>query len=127
MTKSGGNSFDGDGAYMQMIAKVQDIKAAPHHGQKRLVVRERGKMHQQCVIDIDMSAMRDLEESGTYVFKVKEKDDSRYGYQRKKATSFKSYSCEDMPEEFTPEFIAKSLMHRFGGEDGGKGGKRTKF
>lgn len=119
--------FEGEGAYKEMIAKVRDIKAAPHHGQKRLVVSERGKIHTQTVIDIDMSAVRDLEENGTYVFNVKEKDDSRYGYQRKKATNFKAYSCEDVPLEFTPETIAKSLMSRFGGENGGKDHKRTKF
>lgn len=128
MTGFGRNGgFEGEGAYMQMVAKVQEVKAAPHHGQKRLVVRERGKIHTQAVIDIDMSAVRDLEENETYVFHVKEKDDSRYGYQRKKATSFKAYSCEDTPEAFTPETIAKSLMSRFGGENGGKGHKRTKF
>jgi hypothetical protein len=122
---SGG--FEGEGAYKEMIAKVRDIKAAPHHGQKRLIVSERGKIHTQAVIDIDISAVRDLEENETYVFKVKEKDDSRYGYQRKKATSFTAYSCDDVPEEFTPETIARSLMSRFGGENGGKDHKRTRF
>lgn len=121
------SKFDGDGAYKEMIAKVQDIKAAPHHGQKRLVVREQGKLHEQAVIDIDMKAARELEERGTYVFKVQEKTDDRYGYQRKKAASFKAYSCDDTPQEFTPETIAKNLMSRFGGETGGKGHTRTKF
>jgi hypothetical protein len=119
--------FDGDGAYKEMIAKVQDIKAAPHHGQKRLVVREQGKLHEQAVIDIDMKSARELEERGTYVFKVQEKTDDRYGYQRKKTASFKAYSCDDTPLEFTPDTIAKNLMSRFGGENGGKGHTRTKF
>ena len=127
MSNLGGSTFEGEGAYREMIAKVQDIKAAPHHGQKRLVVREQGKLHQQAVIDIDMKAMRDVEESGTYVFKVQEKDDNRYGYQRKKVTGFKAFSCDEAPREFTPETIAKALMGRFAGEAGGKSHKRMKF
>jgi len=123
----GSNSFEGDGAYTQMIAKIQDMKAAPHHGQKRLVVREHGKVHQQAVIDIDMSAMRDLEEGETYVFSVKEKDDSRYGYQRKKMTSFKAYHCDDAPEEFTATTLTEQQFSRFGGASRLKDGKRTKF
>ena len=129
MAKFGGgmNVHEGDGAYIQMIAKIQDIKAAPHHGQKRLVVREHGKVHQQAVIDIDMSAMRDVEEDTTYVFNVKEKDDSRYGYQRKKLTNFKAYSCDEQPDEFTATTLTEQQFSRFGGEGRLKTGKRTKF
>ena len=109
------NVHEGDGAYIQMIAKIQDIKAAPHHGQKRLVVREHGKVHQQAVIDIDMSAMRDIEEDETYVFNVKEKDGSRYGYQRKKLTSFKAYHCDEAPGEFTATTLTEQQFSRFAG------------
>lgn len=123
MSKFGSNygAFEGDGAYVQMIAKIQDIKAAPHHGQKRLVVREHGKVHHQAVIDIDMKAFRELEEKGTYVFQVQEKDDSRYGYQRKKGTGFKAYHCGEAPEEFSAGAMSEQQFNRF------NGGKRTKF
>lgn len=123
MSKFGGGrgAFEGEGAYTQMIAKIQDIKAAPHHGQKRLVVREHGKLHQQAVIDIDMKAMRDIEEKGTYVFQVQEKDEHRYGYQRKKSTNFTAYTCDEKPEAFTSSTLHDMSFNRFGG------GKRTKF
>ncbi len=128
MAKFGGSrGLEGDGAYVQMIAQIQDIKAAPHHGQKRLVVKERGKLHQQAVIDIDMSAGRDLEESETYVFTVKEKEESRYGYQRKKNTGFKAFHCEQAPGEFTASTETEMRFSRFGGEGRLKDAKRTKF
>lgn len=127
MSKFGGTGFEGDGAYVQMIAKIQDIKAAPHHGQKRLVVRERGKQHQHAVIDIDMKAFRELEEKQTYIFQVKEKTDSRYGHQRRGATGFKAYSCDDAPTEFTQAALTEQTFNRFGGCGSGNAGRRTRF
>lgn len=131
MGKFGGSgTFEGDGAYRQMIAKVQDIKASPHHGQKRLVVKEHGKLASHSVIDIDISAGRDIEEKGTYVFDVCEKEDSRYGYQRKKSTGFSAYHCGTSPDEFTSATETAMRFNRFegGGGNGRAGPKsRTKF
>lgn len=138
MGKFGGSgTFEGDGAYRQMIAKVQDIKASPHHGQKRLVVMENGKTSTHSVIDIDMRAGREIEEKGTYVFNVCEKEESRYGYQRKKNTRFSAYHCDSAPSEFTPATENAMRFSRFSGDicgstgRGGKGGSspasRTRF
>lgn len=129
MSKFGGGygAFEGDGAYAQMIAKIQDIKAAPHHGQKRLVVRERGKLHQQTVIDIDMKAVRDLEEGESYIFNVKEKTDSRYGYQRRGSSTFKAYSCDEAPDAYSAAAVAEMAFNRFGKAERCGMSKRTKF
>lgn len=131
MSKFGGSgTSEGEGAYRQMIAKVQDIKASPHHGQKRLVVKEHGKNFHHSVIDIDISAGRDIEEKGTYVFDVCEKEESRYGYQRKKSTGFSAYHCETAPDTFTSSTETAMLFSRFGGGGGnGRAGlkSRTKF
>lgn len=48
------------GARQQMIAKIQDIKASPYAGKKRLVVREEGMNRSHAVIDIDMKDAKDL-------------------------------------------------------------------
>lgn len=131
MAKFGGSgTFEGDGAYRQMIAQVQDIKASPHHGQTRLVVKEHGKLASHSVIDIDIKAGRDVEEKGTYVFDVCEKEESRYGYQRKKNTGFSAYHCESVPDVFTSSTETAMLFSRFGDRGGnGRAGikSRTKF
>lgn len=111
-----------DGAMLEMIAKIQDVKASPHHTQKRLVVQERGKRMGQRVIDIDMKHARDLEEKETYIFKVSEKDDSRNGmHKRKMSTDFTAYECHAKPDTFSVADERAAAMNRFGS------GKRTKF
>jgi hypothetical protein len=121
------NGYD-SGAMEQLIAKVQDIKASPKAGQKRLVVREKGTNFTHAIIDIDMKASRDLKSKETYVFQVREKDDSSNpGFQRKRSSEFKSFLCADTPEAYSLEFEKNALFNRFGGGGGGKGAKRTKF
>lgn len=128
MTKFGGfRTFDGDGAYQQLIAQVQDIKASPYHGQKRLVVKERGTLFQQTVIDIEMSAARGLEEKESYVFNVTERAEDRCGYQRHRSSGFKAYHCGDAPEEFTASMDSEMKFNRFGGSGFLKDSKRTIF
>jgi len=121
------NGYD-TSAMEQLIAKVQDIKASPKAGQRRLVVREKGTNFSHAVIDIDMKVSRDLKSKETYVFQVKEKDDSSNpGFQRKRSGEFKAFECRDTPEAYTLEFEKNALFNRFGGGGGGKGVKRTKF
>jgi hypothetical protein len=120
--------YDGTGAKERLVAKIQDIKASPEAGKKRLIIRETTKTMSHAAIDIDMKYARDLEEKGTYVFEVEEKDNSRNpGFQRKKGSSFRSYYCHEEPDLYTPESDRRELMNRFGGGGSAKGGSRTKF
>jgi hypothetical protein len=115
--KGSGSGTDGAvGALKEMVAKIQEMKAAPHHGQKRLVIREKGKIHTHSVIDIDMKHARDIEEKGTYKFKVEEKEDSRNGQKKKhnSSTGFKAYHCGDKPIEYTAEIEKAETFSRFG-------------
>lgn len=111
-----------DGAMLDIIARIQDIKASSETTKKRLVVQERGKRIGQRVIDIDMKHAKDLEEKETYVFKVNEKADTHNGFSRRKmSTDFTAYDCAAKPEAFVIADERKSAMTRFGN------GKRTKF
>ncbi len=124
---SGGYDGDTGGAKAEVIARVAEIKAAPHHGQKRLVVREYGKSKSHTVIDIDMSQAKDIEEKGTYRFQVEEKNAGRPGQsQMARQSGFKNYYCEDAPEKFEG---MRTEMNRFseGGHFKNTSGKRTKF
>lgn len=53
------------GALEEMIARVQDIKASPYAGKKRLVVKKEGAEKSHAVIDIDMKDAKDLVRSTT--------------------------------------------------------------
>lgn len=111
-----------DGAMLEIIAKIQDVKASPHHTKKRLVVTERGKSMGQRVIDIDMKHAKDLEQKETYVFKVTEKEDTRGGLQKRKvSTDFTAYECHAKPDTFNIGDERAAAMNRFGH------GHRTKF
>jgi hypothetical protein len=121
-----GSGTDGtNNALKEMVAKIQELKAAPHHGQKRLVVREKGKVHTHSVIDIDMKHARDIEEKGTYKFVVEEKENNRNGQSKKRtsSTGFKAYHCGDKPIEYTAEIEKAETFSRFGSSRGA----RTKF
>jgi hypothetical protein len=52
--------YDGTGALEEMIARVQDIKASPYAGKKRLVVKKEGAERSHAVIDIDMKDAKDI-------------------------------------------------------------------
>lgn len=120
--------YDGTGAKEEMIARIQDIKAAPEPGKTRLVVKPRDAQRNHAVIDINMKNARDLKSKETYIFQVNEKDDSRVpGFQRKKSAEFKAYHCAENPEKYSPEMATQRLMHRFGsGSSTGNAG-RIKF
>lgn len=121
--------YDGKGGVMEeMIARIQDIKAAPESGKTRLVVKPKDSNRSHAVIDIDMKNGRDLKSKETYIFQVSEKDDSRVpGFQRKKSAEFRAYRCSDDPEKYSPEMATKRLMNRFGsGSTTGNSG-RIKF
>ena len=112
--------MDGGGTKSEIIAKVQEMKAAPHHGQKRLVVRETGKLNSHSVIDITMKESMKIEEKGTYRFQVEEKNANRPAQSTTRMNSgFKSYSCDDTPTPY--EGGSGTNFDRFGG------GTRTKF
>ncbi len=122
------NGYDGDGSLEKITAMVQEIKASPKSGHKRLVVREKGKTMSHAVIDIKMKDAKDVEEKKSYMFDVREKDYSRNpGQQRRKAADFKGYDCEGMPEDYTPAAETQARFNRFGGGAGGKKVGRTKF
>jgi len=117
-----------DGALQQIIARVQDIKSAAAHGQKRLVIRENGKAHAHAVIDIDMREARDLKEKETYKFTVKEKNINRPGQsQRASGSNFKAYECHDAPEVYDTAAAQAEAFTRFGGSGRTAGSKRIKF
>lgn len=122
----GGYQEESGGARAELVAKIAEIKAAPHHGQKRLVVRGEGaKGH--AVIDIDVAEARDLEEKGTYRFQVTEKNAGRPGQSTmQRSSGFKNYYCDDAPEKYSG---MTTDMNRFGegGHFNNTNGKRTKF
>lgn len=120
--------YDGLGAKEEMVARIQDIKASPEAGKKRLVVREKDKVRSHAVIDIDMKNAKELKSKETYVFQVNEKDDSRNpGFQRKKSADFKAFHCKDDPTVYVPGSETAKKMTRFGsGSSTGNAG-RIKF
>ncbi len=120
--------YDGTGAREEMIARIQDIKAAPEPGRTRLVVKPKDASRNHAVIDINMKNARDLKSKETYIFQVDEKDDSRVpGFQRRKSAEFKAYHCDANPEKYSPEIATDRLMKRFGsGSSAGKAA-RIKF
>lgn len=111
-----------------MIAKIQDIKAAPAAGKQRLVVRERGKNLTHAVIDIDMKVAKELKAKETYFFQVSEKDDSRNpGFQRKRSATFRAYSCDEKPETYSSQTETRRRMDRFGGNGNTTQASRIRF
>lgn len=120
--------YDGTGAKEEMVARIEDLKASPEAGKKRLVVREKDKVRGHAVIDIDMKNAKDLKAKETYVFQVSEKDDSKNpGFQRKKSAEFRAYHCGDDPNVYVPGSETSKKMTRFGsGSTTGQSG-RIKF
>lgn len=123
------NGYDHN-AMEEMIARVQDIKASPVPGKKRLVVKEEGTARSHAVIDIDMNVAREVVRAqarprndrepsprdaereavrrpkpynpneGKYIFKVEERDDSKNPGFQRKKSA--EFKAYDCHEKPTP-------------------------
>lgn len=122
---SGSTDRGGGGARQEIIARIEEMKAAPHHGQKRLVIRESNKSNTHAVIDIDMKDARELQEKGTYRFQVEEKHGNRPGqHARTGSSGFKSYASVEAPEKFDGQY---TNFDRFRDKETGGRSSRTRF
>lgn len=122
---SGKNRFETNGKGETIVGKVEEIKNAPQHGQKRLIIREKGS-RKAASVDIPTKQSKNVERKETYKFDVEEKDSSdRYGGtgSRRSTSGFKNYYSDSAPEKFG--LGSKDYMSRFGGGRSGSG--RTRF
>lgn len=110
----------------RLTGKIEDIKPAPQHGEKRLIVREKGG-GKSIAIDIDTDCSTGLERKQSYNFLVEEKNATRSGQgSRMKSPSFKSYHCEDEPSVYGSGSSWDSTFNRFGNSERGGGSDRNK-
>lgn len=141
-------------AMQEMIARVQDIKASPVAGKKRLVVKEEGASRSHAVIDIDMSVARDVvraqsrprrdrepslldaereaarkpkpydPDKGKYIFKVEERDDSKNPGFQRKKSA--EFKAYDCHETPTPYEAGMETARRMNRFGGGAGDSKNK-
>lgn len=123
---SGHYGFGDDSNKQKLTGRIEDIKPAPQHGEKRLIVRDKagGK---SVAVDIKTDCSVGLERKETYHFLVEEKDAVRSGQgSRMKSSSFKSYQCEDAPSLYGSGSSWDSSFNRFGNSERGGGTDRSK-
>jgi hypothetical protein len=117
---SGSYGFGDGGSKEILIGKLEDIKAAPHNGERRLIVREKTGRCSTVAVDIPSEYSSKLERKETYCFSVEEKSDVRNGQgSRMKSSSFRAYHCDDAPSEYTGSEGRGDLLNRFGGSERG--------
>jgi len=108
----------------ELIGTVQEKKASPERGQKRLIVKEKYGRRKAVAIDVPVQNSTKVDRKETYAFKVEDKEKAReqsYGYEHKSLTGgFRTYRSDDMPEKFSGSRLGTD-MTRFGG--GGRSGK----
>lgn len=140
-------------AMEEMIARVQDIKASPVPGKKRLVVKEEGAARSHAVIDIDMNVARDVVRAqsrprnnrepslldaereaqrkpkpynpneGKYIFKVEERDDSKNPGFQRKKSA--EFRAYDCHEKPTPYEAGMDTSRRMNRFGGGGDSKSS--
>lgn len=113
-----------------IVGKIEDIKASPSPGERRVVVREKGGRRATLAVDMPTRCSKDLERKETYAFAVEEKDAKNFAgtSQRLKAASrFKSYHCDDAPEKYTGIGGWGQATNRFGSEEAPVNRRTRKF
>lgn len=127
LSRFGSNTIENDGG-TKLVGKIEEIKAAPSSGRKRLVVKEDGKQHSRSYIDIDVKQSKDLEKNQKYVFDVKDKETTTYGRRnRKPYSAFNAYDCDRAPDDYDSSAGSSERSTRFGGSSRLSKGKRTRF
>lgn len=121
---SSGSYGFGEGSGKEMlIGKIEDIKAAPEYGERRIIVREKTGRRSTVAVDMPTGCSSKLERKETYAFSVEEKSSVRSGQgSRMKSSSFRSYHCDDEPSMYTGREGRGEMLNRFGGDE--RGGSR---
>ncbi len=121
---SGRYGFGGGGDKEKLTGRIEDIKAAPQHGEKRLIVRDK-QANKSVAIDIPTSESLGLERKETYHFMVEEKHARRDGQGGRAMTpTQRTYQCDDRPAEYGSGSSWDNVLNRFGDNDRGGSGRR---
>ena len=98
--------------------KVTGLKSSYKKGHKKVVVRERSAPQKTFTVDIPFKDSKDIKRKESYSFNVYEEDDSksnRFGGNRNKAGSIKSYMSDEAPTEYQGR--GKANFKNFGSDD----------
>jgi len=120
---SGSYGSNDGGDKEELIGTIQEKKASPERGHKRLIVKEKYGRRKAVAIDVPVPTSTKVDRKETYRFMVEDKEKSRgerYGGEHKSQTSgFRTYRSDDMPDVFDGSRTTTDL-NRFGGNGGGK-------
>lgn len=125
---SGRHNFGGEGGKERIVGKVEDIKAAPKTGEKRVIIREKDGSRSSMAVDMPTGCCTDLERKKTYSFEAEKKQSHHNGggQMRNETQSYRAYHCDTKPHEYTGTEGRTDVFDRFGDNERGGGTDRSK-